>query len=155
MNLRTRLSRSSGYRELGMFEESISELDEIDSEEQADTLVLEARYKTYRDAKAWELAMPMAELMHERKPTSFVWFKNLVDAKTENGDPTGALQLLKDAVIKFSERTEFVYALARQHALLGEIEDAKLFVKRAIKRDASVKEQFLDDPAFDAVWESF
>jgi len=148
------LTRSNGYRELGMFDESILELEAIEGEDRWHSSVVEARYNTYKDAEAWELAMPMAELMHERKPTSFVWFMNLVDAKSENGDPTGALQLLKDAVIKFSERTEFVYALARQHALLGEIEDAKLFVKRAIKRDASVKEQFLDDPAFDSVWDS-
>ena len=91
MNLRTRLSRSSGYRELGMFEESISELDEIDSEEQADTLVLEARYKTYRDAKAWESAKAMAELLYERNPKSFSWCKNLVDSMTECRDPAGRL----------------------------------------------------------------
>jgi hypothetical protein len=91
-----------------MYDQSILELEEIEGEDRWHQSVVEARYKTYRDAKEWELAMPMAELMHERKPISFVWFKNLVDAKTENGDPTGGLQLLKDAVIKFSERTEYV-----------------------------------------------
>ena len=155
MKTSVHLTRSNGYRELGMFDESILELEAIEGEDRWHSSVVEARYNTYKDAEAWELAMPMAELMHERKPTSFVWFKNLVNAKSENGDPTGALQLLKDAVIKFSEHTEYVYAVARQYALLGEIEDAKLFVKRAIKRDASVKEKFLDDPAFDAVWDSF
>ena len=30
MNLRTRLSRSNGYRELGMFDESILELEAIE-----------------------------------------------------------------------------------------------------------------------------
>ena len=33
MNLRTRLSRSNGYRELGMFDESILELEAIEFEE--------------------------------------------------------------------------------------------------------------------------
>ena len=28
-------------------------------------------------------------------------------------------------------------------------------MKRAIKMDSSLKAEFLDDPAFDAVWESF
>ena len=112
------LTRSNGYRELGMFDESILELEAIEGEDRWHSSVVEARYNTYKDAEAWELAMPMAELMYERKPSSFVWFKNLVEAKTENGDPTGALQLLKDAVIKFSERTEYVYAVARQYALL-------------------------------------
>ena len=131
MNLRTQILRSNVYRELGMFDESILELEEIDGDDRWHPLVVEARYNTYRDAKEWELA------------------------KTECGDPTGALQLLKDEVIKFGELTDYVYAVARQYALMGEIEDAKLFVKRAIKRDASVKKKFLDDPSFDAVWESF
>ena len=33
MNLRTHLSRSNGYRELGMFDESILELEEIEDED--------------------------------------------------------------------------------------------------------------------------
>ena len=138
-----------------MFDQSILELEEIDGDDRGHSSVVEARYKTYRDAKEWELAKTMAEVMYERYPESFEWCKNLVDAKTECGDPTGALQLLKDEVIKFGELSNYVYAVARQYALLGEVEDAKLFVKRAIKRDASVKKKFLDDPAFDAVWESF
>ena len=33
MNLRTHISRSNGYRELGMFDESILELEEIEGED--------------------------------------------------------------------------------------------------------------------------
>ena len=42
-----------------------------------------------------------------------------------------------------------------QCALLCEIEEAKKYVKRAIKADSSLKAEFLDDPGFDPVWESF
>ncbi len=54
-----------------MYDESILELEAIEGEDRLHTSVVEARYNTSRDAEAWELAMPMAELMHERKPTSF------------------------------------------------------------------------------------
>ena len=76
-----------------MFDESILELEEIEGEERWHSSVVEARHNTYRDAKEWELAMTMAKLMYERKPSSFKWCKNLVDSMTECGDPTGALQL--------------------------------------------------------------
>ena len=56
MNLRTHLSRSNGYRELGMFDESILELEEIEGKDRWHPLVVEASYNTYRDAKEWELA---------------------------------------------------------------------------------------------------
>ena len=118
-------------------------------------MVVEARYNTYRDAKEWELAMTMAKLMYERKPSSFKWCKNLVDSMTECGDTTGALQLLHDSSKRFREDAKYIFALGRQYALLCEIEESKKYVKRAIKRDSSLKAEFLDDPAFDAVWESF
>ena len=39
MNLRTHLSRSNGYRELGMFDESILELEEIEGEDRWHSMV--------------------------------------------------------------------------------------------------------------------
>ena len=68
MNLRTHLSRSNGYRELGMFDESILILEDIP---------------------------------------------------------------------------------------LGDMEEAKNLVRRVFKLNGSFKADFLDDPAFDSVWESF
>ena len=74
---------------------------------------------------------------------------------TEYGNPTGALQLLKDASWRFGEDAKYLFAVGRQYSLLCEIEKAKKYVKRAIKADSSLKAEFLDDPSFDAVWESF
>jgi hypothetical protein len=65
------------------------------------------------------------------------------------------LQLLKDASERFGEEGKYLLAVGRQYALLCEIEEAKNYVKRAIKADSSLKAEFLDDLAFDAVWESF
>ena len=54
MNLRTRLSRSNGYRELGMYGESINELESIEGDDRWTYEVIKAKYLTYRDAKKWE-----------------------------------------------------------------------------------------------------
>ena len=62
---------------------------------------MQARYKTYRDAKEWELAMKMARMLANGMPDRLEWLKNQADAMTECGDPTGALQLLKDAFERF------------------------------------------------------
>ena len=138
-----------------MYDESILELEEIEGEDRWHPSVVEARYKTYRDAKEWELAMTMARVLAEGMPDKLEWLKNQADAMTEYGDPTGALHLLKEASERFGEDGEFLLAVGRQYALLYEIEEAKKYVKRAIKADSSLKAEFLDDPAFDAVWESF
>ena len=58
MNLRIHLSRSNRYRKLGMFDESILELEEIEGEDRWHPLVVEARYNTYNDAKEWDWRRP-------------------------------------------------------------------------------------------------
>ena len=75
MNLHTHILRSNGYRELGMFDESILELEEIEGEDRWHPMVVEARYNTYHYAKECELAKTMAELMYERKQSSFKWLR--------------------------------------------------------------------------------
>tara|TARA_B100002019_G_scaffold274328_1_gene271165 strand:- start:1897 stop:2313 length:417 start_codon:yes stop_codon:yes gene_type:complete len=138
-----------------MYEESILELEEIEGDDRWHPSVVEARYKTYRDAKEWELAMTMARVMAEGMPDKLEWLLNYADAMTECGDTAGALQLLKDASERFGEDGKYLLAVGRQYSLLCEIEEAKKYVKRAIKADSSLKAEFLEDSAFDSVWDSF
>ena len=63
--------------------------------------------------------------------------------------------MLKDASERFGEDGKYLLTVGRQYSLLCEGEEAKKYVKRAIKADSSLKAKFLGDPAFDAVWESF
>ena len=106
-------------------------------------LVVEGRYNTYRDAKEWELAKTMAEVMVNRMPNKFEWLKDQVDAMTECGDPTGALQLLHDSSNRFGEDAQYIFALGRQYALLGNIEESKKFVKRESKWTVRSRQTFL------------
>jgi tetratricopeptide (TPR) repeat protein len=154
MKLSTRLSRSNGYRELGMFDESILELEAIEfGEDRWHPLVIEARYKTYRDAKEWELAKIMADLLTKRFPDQVEWLINKSEAMREMGDPPGAIQALKDAQDRFPENAEYLFRLAKYHAILGNVEEAKKLVKQAIKKDAMYKLEFVEDSAFDKLTE--
>jgi len=108
MNLRTHLSRSNGYRELGMFDESILILEDIPFEEERwHPLVVEARYNTYRDAKEWTLAMTMAKLKHKSKPNSLEWLLNYADGRHQMGDTEKAIEDLQDAEYRLSRKRSF------------------------------------------------
>ena len=156
MNLRTHLSRSNGYRELGMFDESILILEDIPFEEDRwHPLVVEARYNTYRDAKEWTLAMIMAKLKHESKPNSLEWLLNYADGHHQMGDTEKAIECLQKVEDQFCEEAEYLFRLGKYHALLGNVEEAKNLVKQAIKKDAKYKLEFVEDSAFDGVWDSF
>jgi len=43
----------------------------------------------------------------------------------------------------------------RAVVLSGNVEEAKNIVRRVFKLNGSFKADFLDDPAFDSVWDSF
>ena len=156
MNLRTRLSRSNGYRELGMYDESILILEDIPFEEdRLHPLVVETRYNTYRDAKEWTLAMTMAKLKHESKPNSLEWLLNYADAHHQLGDTKKVIECLQKVEDQFGEEAEYLFRLGKYQAILGNVEEAKNLVRRVFKLNGSFKADFLDDPAFDSVWESF
>ena len=70
------------------------------------------------------------------------------------GDPPGAIQALKDAQDRLVENAQ-LFAVGRMHALLGELMEARKFVRQAIKLDSKFRVEFLEDSAFDGVWESF
>ena len=139
-----------------MYDESILILEDIPfDEERWHPLVVEARYNSYRDAKEWELAMTMAKLKHESKPNSLEWLLNYADGHHQMGDTKKAIACLKDAEDRFCEEAEYLFRLAKYHALQGKVEEAKDLVRRVFKLNGSFKADFLDDPAFDSVWESF
>ncbi|MDA8989776.1 hypothetical protein N9H22_04900 [Opitutales bacterium] len=50
------LSRAFGYRELGMYDQSFLELEEIQGDERWSFEVLESKYLTFKGAKKWEHA---------------------------------------------------------------------------------------------------
>jgi tetratricopeptide (TPR) repeat protein len=99
--------------------------------------------------------MIMAKLKHESKPNSLEWLLNYADAHHQMGDTKKAIACLRDPKIPQFEDAEYLFRLAKYHAILGNVEEAKKLVKQAIKKDAKYKLEFVEDSAFDGVWDSF
>ena len=62
---------------------------------------------------------------------------------------------MRDPKIPQFEDAEYLFRLGKYHAILGNVEEAKKLVKLAIEKDAKCKAEFVEDSAFDGVWESF
>ena len=130
MNLRTHLSRSNGYRLLGMYDESINILEDIPlGKDRWHSSVVEARYNTYRDAKEWELANAMSRLMCKRHPSTLKWRLNYADGYHQMSDAEKAITCLKDTEGKFGGEAQYLFRLAKYHALIGKVEEAKDLVR--------------------------
>ena len=99
--------------------------------------------------------MTMAKLKHESKPNSLEWLLNYAGGYHQMGDTEKAIACLKDAEGWFGEHPEYLFRVGKYHAILGNVEEAKNLVRRVFKLNGSFKADFLDDHAFDSVWDSF
>ena len=115
MNLRTRLSRSEGYRLAGgcMMSRSSSLEDIPPGRRNAGThwLVEARRYNTYRDAEVWELANAMSGLMCRRHPSSLKWCMNYVDGMIKLGETKEAIEALEEVKDRFANFAEHIFKL--------------------------------------------
>ena len=120
------------------------------------SLVIEARYKTYRDAKEWELAKIMADLLTKRFPDQVEWLINKSEAMREMGDPPGAITNPQGCSRnEFAENAEYCFAVGYGCALLGEFMEARSSSGKRSELDSKFGVEFLEDSAFDGVWGGF
>ena len=74
--------------------------------------------------------------------------------KQTKGGETSRWISLKDED-SFSEQADVLFAIGRYSVLANDLGKAKDFVRRAINLDGKYRAEFLDDSAFDEVWDSF
>ena len=65
-----------------------------------------------------------------------------------------ACKIVTCKVTRLDILTELINRV-RAVVLSGNVEEAKNLVRRVFKLNGSFKADFLDDPAFDSVWDSF
>ena len=149
------LSRAFGYRELGMYDESFLELEEIQGDEKWLFEVLESKYLTCKGAKKWEHAEAFSNGMRIYHPNRVDGWIMLAECLSELYGAEKAVETLLLDEERFSQSARYVYAIGRYYALANEVQRARKYVRRAIKMDGSLRAEFLKDSAFDSVWNSF
>ena len=155
MKTSVHLSRAKGYRELGMYDQSFLELEEIMGEERLSYEVLEAKYLACKGAKEWEHAEAHANLIRVHHPNRVDGWIMLAECLSELSGAEKAVEILLLDEKRFSKSARYVYAIGRYYALSHEIQRAREYTKRAIKMNGSLRAEFLEDPAFNEVWDSF
>ena len=155
MKTSVHLSRAKGYRELGMYDQSFLELEEIMGEERLSYEVLEAKYLACKGAKEWGHAEAHANLIRVHHPNRVDGWIMLAECLSELHGAEKAVEALLLDEERFKKSARYVYAIGRYYALSNEIQRAREYVRRAIKMNGSLRAEFLEDSAFDEVWDSF
>ena len=138
-----------------MFDQSILELEEIEGDDRWKYEVIKAKYLTSRDAKAFEQAEAMSKAMRiYHNHLTEGWLLRAECVYETKGAKEAAEVLIEDED-SFKEQADVLFAIGRYLALAGNLNKAKDYIRRAIKLNGNYRSEFLEDDAFDAVWESF
>ena len=149
------LHAAMGYLELGMIAEAAGELESLPPEDRDRSSVLALRVEIYRTAKKWSLMEVVARELWKRHPDEPDHWTNLAWAVQRSDSVVAARDILLEAVERFPGDAMTHFNLGCYACQLGDIEQAKTRVGKAIELDAKFKLLALDDADLEPLWDSF
>jgi Tfp pilus assembly protein PilF len=149
------LQAAVGYLELGMVEDAANEIECISPDQKNSSEVLGVRLEIYRAAEKWSLMEVVARELWKRHQDQPVYWNDLAWAVRRAESVGSANAILLQAVEKFPEDAMTSYNVGCYACQLGDIEQAKMRVGKAIELDPKFKLLALDDADLEPLWESF
>jgi len=149
------LRAAIGFIELGMLEDAISELESLPPEDRDRSSVLALRVEIYRTAGSWSLMEVVARELWKRHPDEPAYWTNLAWAVRRLDSVLAARDILLEAVKRFPGDAMTNYNLGCYVCQLGDIDQAKTRVRKAIELDSKFRLLALDDADLEPLWESF
>ncbi len=131
------LSYANGYRELGMFKESLEELSLLPEKLAAHIKTLQMKLAIYFDAKDWQAAECTAKEIAMREPNDPGHFVNLAFATRRSKSIQEAKAILQNTVERFPNVSIVHYNLACYACMEGDLETAKDRLVKSISLDPS------------------
>jgi tetratricopeptide (TPR) repeat protein len=147
------LQAAVGYLELGMLGEANEEIENLAPELKTSSAVLGVRLEIYRAAEKWSLMEVVARELWKRHPDEPVYWNDLAWAVRRADSIKAAQKILLDASDRFPGDAMTHFNLGCYACQLGDIEQAKTRVGKAIELDAKFKLLALDDPDLEPMWE--
>ena len=130
---------SSGYLELGMFDDAALALEEIEPEDKTRTEVLGARIALYITAKKWDMAAAGASHLVKIEPQNEAWWINLAYSLRRSESIEQAEAILLRARVIHPKVAIIAFNLACYASVSGRMEDAKERLRNAIELDKDVR----------------
>ena len=144
---------SSGYLELGMFDDAAQALEEIAPEDRTRNEVLGTRVNLYMAAKKWDMAAAVASHLVKVQPENAGWWISLAFAirRAESVDKAEAILLRAQAI--HPKVAMLAFNLACYASVTGRFEEAKARLQHAIELDKEIRELALDDEDLQPLWD--
>ena len=143
-----------GYVELGMFQDANDQLEKIDPFNRAAPEVLAVRLGVYPGLKKWELMREIAKRLAEFQPNDIQWITSYAYATRRAESIPAAKEILLNAEPKFPQEGIIKYNLACYFCQIGDLQNAKIYLKKAFEIDLNWLMAALDDEDLKPLWDS-
>jgi len=152
------LQAAEGWIGLGNYAEANEELEQIAAASRAHPDVLQLRWRIYADARKWDACLDIATALTTMTPKRrFGWIHRAHSLDTL-GKTLEAKELLLSVVNDFESNSTFAYHLARYCAKLGQIDQAKQWLGKALlaadglEAVKNLRKMALEDPDLGPLW---
>ena len=155
---RTHVQAAEGWLDLGNHVEANAELENLAPANRAHPDLLQVRWRVYAKAGKWAACLDIATSLTQMTPRRrFGWVHRAISLDRLQR-PAEAKELLLSAVEKLGPCSTFAFHLACVCARLGQLVEAKRWVKQAIglAQDRATLDRLrlrvLDEPALEEFW---
>ncbi len=144
---------SSGYLDLGMFDDAALALEEIEPKDKTRVEVLGARVALYMATRKWDMAAAVASHLVNVQPDNLDWWINLACAARQHEGVESAEAVLFQALELHHDNAAIEFNLACYASVLGRFEEAKERLGRAIEFDEQFQKLAIDDEDLRPLWD--
>lgn len=146
---------AQGFLELGMIEDAMNALEEIEPEKKTDMRVMAMRAAICHEAGAWDQLEAVASFLVRQQPSNAGWWVEWAYATRRARSIEEAEGILLRAIEIHSSEAVIHFNLGCYVCQMGRIEDAKARVARAVELDREFRVAALDDPDLEPMWAEF
>jgi len=137
---------AEGYSELGMLEDALRELGQLDAEQQERLEVMRMRVDILLRKQDWEDALRLSLRFCAVNPNQPYGYVHAAFCLHELGRTSEAKQTLLDGPASLLDEPVYYYNLACYDTVLGNIEQAKVYLRASFRLDKSFKTMAKNDP---------
>lgn len=147
------LLAAQGYCELGMFDDSLAEIETLPEEARRHPTTIELRLAVLMQARRWKAALDESRGLCRIEPERPSGYIHAAFCLHELGETQGARDLLLSGPETLHGEATYHYNLACYECRLGNLDLARMHLERSFQIDKKFRDYAKTDPDLDALRE--
>jgi predicted Zn-dependent protease len=137
---------AEGYSELGMLDDALAQLDQLDAEDENRLESMRMRVDILLRKQNWKDALGLSLRFCAANPNQPYGYVHAAFCLHELGRTPEAKQTLLDGPASLLDEPVYYYNLACYDTVLGNLEPAKAYLRASFRLDKSFREMAKNDP---------